>query len=42
MVKEQMLNARKKYNIYKLNANFGIGIASNCNEEFYFDLEDRF
>ena len=30
----------KKYNIYQLNDSFGIGIASNCNEEFYFDLED--
>lgn len=33
-------NGCKKYNKYKLNGEFGIGIASNCDEEFYFDLED--
>ena len=40
MIKERALNICKKYNVYKLNENFGVGIASNCNEEFYFDLED--
>ncbi len=40
MIKDKALNVRKKYNTYKLSENFGIGIASNCSEEFYFDLED--
>ena len=30
----------KKYNTYKFDKAYGIGIASNCDEEFYFDLED--
>ena len=30
----------KKYNIYDLTGEYGIGYTSNANEEFYFDLED--
>ena len=30
----------KKYNIYDLTGEFGIGWTSNTNKEFYFDLED--
>lgn len=30
----------RKYNTYKLYETYGIGIASNCEEKFYFDLED--
>ena len=30
----------KKYNIYDLSGEYGIGYASNTNEPFYFDLED--
>lgn len=40
MIKDKSLNVRKRYNTYKLNESFGIGVASNCSEEFYFDLED--
>lgn len=40
-VKHERTVARcKKYNKYNLSGDFGIGIASNCDEEFYFDLED--
>ena len=38
--KEHVVESCKKYNSYNLEGSFGIGIASNCNEEFYFDLED--
>ena len=31
---------RKKYNQYDLSGEYGIGFASNNNQEFYFDLED--
>ncbi len=31
---------RKKYNVYDLSGEYGIGWTSNTNEEFYFDLED--
>ncbi len=37
---EQVSRARKKYNKYDISGEFGIGYASNTNEEFYFDLED--
>ena len=38
--RERLLKANKKYNKYDLSGNYGIGWASNTNEEFYFDLED--
>lgn len=31
---------KKKYNVYDLSGDFGIGYTSNTNEEFYFDLCD--
>ena len=31
---------KRKYNIYNLTGEFGIGYSSNNNDEFYFDLED--
>lgn len=34
------INAHKKYNIYDLTKEYGIGYASNTNKPFYFDLED--
>lgn len=37
---EKTKESCKKYNVYKLDQEYGIGIASNCDEEFYFDLED--
>ena len=33
-------SVHKKYNTYDLSGEFGIGITSNTNKEFYFDLED--
>ena len=30
----------KRYNQYDLTGEYGVGITSNTNEEFYFDLED--
>lgn len=30
----------KKYNIYDLSGEYGVGYTSNTNEPFYFDLED--
>lgn len=33
-------NGCKKYNKYNLNNKFGTGIPSNCDGEFYFDLDD--
>ena len=38
--KQRTIESCKKYNQYHINGSFGIGIASNCNKEFYFDLED--
>lgn len=32
--------AKRKYNNYNLNEEYGIGYTTNTNEEFYFDLED--
>jgi hypothetical protein len=31
---------KKKYNIYNLSGEYGIGYTTNTNEPFYFDLED--
>lgn len=40
----EMLHSRKKYNIYDLSGEYGVGYASNVNSQndnrFYFDLED--
>lgn len=38
--RENILRSIKKYNTYDLSGEYGIGWASNTNEEFYFDLED--
>lgn len=38
--KERTSSCNAKYNKYILSGEFGIGITSNTNEEFYFDLED--
>lgn len=37
-----MINGKKikKYNIYDLSGDYGIGYTSNTNEPFYFDLDD--
>lgn len=32
--------ANKKYNIYDLSGEYGIGYTSNTNEQFFFDLDD--
>lgn len=40
MTMEKQHGKRKKYNKYDLSGEYGIGWASNTNEEFYFDLED--
>ena len=37
--KERTSSCNTKYNKYILSGEFGIGITSNTNEEFYFDLE---
>ena len=37
--KENLSKAKKKYNIYDLSGEYGIGYTTN-GEEFYFDLED--
>ena len=34
------IDYNKKSNIYDLSGEYGIGRASNTNQEFYFDLED--
>ena len=41
LTKENTRKANKKYNIYDLTKEYGIGYASNTNKEFYFDLEDH-
>ena len=33
-------NKKLHYNIYDLSGEYGVGITSNTNKEFYFDLED--
>lgn len=38
--KETASITHKKYNIYDLSGEYGIGWTSNTNKEFYFDLED--
>lgn len=38
--KEKASIANKKYNVYDLSGEYGIGYTSNTNEPFYFDLED--
>lgn len=35
-----MAKNNKKYNIYELDKNYGIGYTTNTNQPFYFDLED--
>ena len=39
-LKKKYPNLNKKYNKYKLDGEYGVGITSNTNKEFYFDLED--
>ena len=36
----ELNKANRKYNTYDLSGDYGIGYASNTNEDFYFDLED--
>lgn len=38
--KERASIAKKKYNLYDISGEYGIGWTSNTNKEFYFDLED--
>ncbi len=38
--KEQTSNAKKKFNHYILNDEYGVGYLSNTHHEFYFDIED--
>lgn len=38
--KERASEANKKYNKYDLSGEYGIGVTTNTNIEFYFDLED--
>lgn len=38
--KENTSTAKKKYNIYDLSSEYGVGWTSNTNKAFYFDLED--
>ena len=40
MQRETASIIHKKYNEYDLSGKFGIGITSNTNNKFYFDLED--
>ncbi len=37
---KQFNKTKKKYNQYNLDGKYGIGLTSNTNREFYFDLED--
>lgn len=37
---QELNKLKKKCNTYDLSGDYGIGYASNTNEEFYFDLED--
>lgn len=36
----EMGHKNKKYNQYDLSGDYGVGLTSNTNREFYFDLED--
>ena len=38
--KERAVEANKKYNLFNLDGEYGIGWTSNTGAEFYFDLED--
>ena len=40
LAKEESGMRRKKYNSYNLDGDFGIGLTSNTNNQFYFDLND--
>lgn len=40
LTKEITYKVCKKYNVYNLSGDYGIGWTSNTNEPFYFDLED--
>lgn len=37
---ETQFNTHKKYNVYDLSGEYGIGYTSNTNKPFFFDLED--
>ena len=37
--KEALHQSRKKYNVYNLDGEYGIGWTSNTNKEFYFELD---
>lgn len=39
-IKKRNSKRLKKYNIYNLTGEYGIGYTSNTNKEFYFDIED--
>ena len=38
--RDKLYTEHKKYNVYDLSGEYGIGYCSNTNSEFYFDLED--
>lgn len=38
--KDKLRRDHKKYNVYDLSNEYGVGYCSNTNSEFYFDLED--
>ena len=40
LAKETNSKIKKRYNIYDLSREYGVGYTSNTNEPFYFDLED--
>lgn len=37
---QRLVDLNKKYNVYNLSGEFGIGYTTNTKKEFYFDLED--
>lgn len=37
---DKLYREHKKYNVYDLSGEYGVGYCSNTNSEFYFDLED--
>ena len=40
LTKQKMIQAKRKYNTYNLNGDYGIGWTTNTNREFWFDKED--
>ena len=38
--RDKLYAEHKKYNVYDLSGEYGVGYCSNTNAEFYFDLED--